>query len=113
MATQSVVDLQDGRAWAAANPAVRAFDVGRKKSSGSHMLCFDEVLQNHTRKLFIKIDDDIVYIRAGAFAYLAANKMFHSSMAFRQDGLVSANVVNHGHLAYGECTHAPASVGFV
>ena len=72
MATHSIVDLHDGRAWAAANPAVRAFDVGSKKSSGSRMLCFDEVLQNHSRKLFIKIDDDIIYIRAGALAYLAA-----------------------------------------
>jgi hypothetical protein len=100
MATQSAKDLHDGHAWAAANPAVFAFAAGGRKPSGI-AYCFDTLLQNHSHTLFIKIDDDIVFMRAGALAYLAAHKLFHRLHKFRLHGIVSANVVNHGHLAYG------------
>ena len=34
-----------------------------------------------------------------ALTHLAAHKLFHPSAAFREHGIASANVINHGHLA--------------
>ena len=47
-----------------------------------------------------QVDDDIVRMEKDSLAYLAAHKLFHPSAAFRKFGVASANVINHGHLAY-------------
>ena len=59
-----------------------------------------DLARNGSRTLFIKVDDDIVRMERHALAYLSAHKLFHASSSFRRDGLVSANVINHGHLGY-------------
>ena len=99
MNTKSVSDRNVAFSWAGDSPQVKAFDVyGRQPSGITH--CFNEVLQNHSTTLFIKLDDDIVLIERHALAHLAAHKLFHPSASFRKYGVASANVINHGHLAF-------------
>ena len=60
---------------------------------------FDRTIQGRPRTLFVKLDDDIVWTAHGLVARLAAHKLLHPDPEFRRMGMVSANTVNHGHLA--------------
>ena len=92
-------DAEFGRAWARDSPQVKTFEVFREKPDGISY-CFNHVIQNNSRTLFLKVDDDIVRMEHHALTHLAAHKIFHPSAAFRQHGIASANVINHGHLPY-------------
>jgi hypothetical protein len=103
--TEDTLDVAASNHWvrSAAN-LVRSVSVTGKKGPGGLPIdglqyCIETVMQGQPQTVFIKIDDDIVRIEEGSLSHLVSHLIFHPSATFRRHGLVSANVVNHGHLA--------------
>ena len=44
---------------------------------------YNTLMQGQVRTLFVRVDDDVVYIERGAFSLLVAHKLFHKSKLFR------------------------------
>ena len=104
MSTSSSEDYAIGVDWAQSHPNLIKLICSRKKRgcrAGRHDAeVWEELLQPHSDTLFVRVDDDIVFIEQGAVTQLVAHKLFHKNFLFRLHGIALGNVVNHCQLPY-------------
>ena len=97
-------DYDVGMEWAANHPVVKTLCSKRLRKgckAGRHdSEVWEELLQNNQDTLFVRIDDDVMYIHQGAVTSLVAHKLFHRSEAFRLHGVAVGNVINHCQLSH-------------
>lgn len=111
MSTLLPSDYNVGMKWAAGYPDIiktlcskstrTAADALAGCRAGRHDAeVWNDLLQGYDDTLFVRIDDDTVFIHEGAVTRLLAHKLFHASAAFRLHGVAVGNVVNHCQLPH-------------
>jgi len=105
MSTSTEEDFDLGQNWATSYPEV----VKLLCSKNSPMGCkagrhdaevWEKLVQPYANTLFVRVDDDIVYIERGAIAHLVAHKLFHKNQLFKLHGTATGNIVNHCQLPF-------------
>ena len=106
MSTHNEEDYILAHSWAESHPGIVMKLLCSNKSSmgckaGRHDAeVWEELLQPYNIALFVRVDDDIVYIERGAVAHLVAHKLFHKNQLFKLHGIAIGNIVNHCQLPF-------------
>lgn len=104
MSTSSTEDYALGVKWSQSYPDTIKLLCSHKEQGcreGRHDAeVWEELLQPHRDTLFVRIDDDVVFVEQGAVTHLVAHKLFHDNASFRLHGIAIGNVVNHCQLPH-------------
>ena len=104
MSTSTEADFTIGESWVKEHPQTIQLLCSRTAKgckAGRHDAeVWEELLQPYPDTLFVRVDDDIVFMEKGAVAHLVAHKLFHHNPAFQLHGIALGNIVNHCQLPY-------------